>query len=64
MTKKIDLTDIITALEPGETIADYVESLAANLKKPRCWLVPRTAKWQRWPSTDLRRASEVCPKAA
>lgn len=32
MTKKIDLTDIITNLEPGETIADYVEELADSME--------------------------------
>lgn len=32
MTKKIDLTDIITHLEPGETPADYIRGLAVQLR--------------------------------
>ena len=64
MTKKIDLSDIITNLEPGETIADYVESLAAQFEKTEeLWLVRRTAKWRRWRSTGLRQASDVWPGA-
>jgi hypothetical protein len=31
--EEIDLTDIITSLEPGETIADYIESFAAQFEE-------------------------------
>ncbi len=42
MTKKIDLTDIITTFDPGETIADYVESRAAQFEKTEELLVGPT----------------------